>query len=96
MVQSTERYNSINNIHVIGPKGTGKTTALKKLEKDLGNAQYVDLAERGATLDRRKKFILMDNAQRFTDELSFQGIRDKIIIAAFSPGVLVNRGGHAF
>lgn len=31
-VESTERYNNINNIHVIGPKATGNTTALKKLE----------------------------------------------------------------
>lgn len=37
----------------------------------------------------------MDNAQEFTKELSFKGIRDKLVIAAFSPGALVGDGSHA-
>lgn len=42
-----------NNIHIIGPKGIGKTTALLMLAKQFGDdAQYVDLAEGETILDR--------------------------------------------
>ena len=38
----------------------------------------------------KKKILLIDNAQKVTKEMSYYGIKEKTIVAAFSPGAKVD------
>ena len=74
---------------IFGPKGTGKTCALLKLKDSLGDgAQYVDLADYSHqfSVDVDSNYLLIDNAQLFERTTEVEGLRSKIVIAAFSPG----------
>ena len=82
----------INNIQIFGPKGTGKTCALLRLEESLPDTCYIDLADYSETVDFDNKFLLIDNAQLFTADIRCQAIRSKKVIAAFSPGAKLTVG----
>ena len=84
---------NVNNIQVIGPKGIGKTWALQELAKVFEDVDYVDLSmEKPQPLQSKKKFLLIDNAQKVTSDMVYDGIREKTIVAAFSPGARVKDG----
>ena len=93
---------------VIGPKGCGKTTSLKKLHQILTDenekkAAYIDLA-----LVRKEKFenlmktlkkkrvevLMLDNVQTITDYIGVE--RFTYVIGAFSPGAMVSTSMHKF
>ena len=94
MVQDCACHKSIvNNIQVIGPKGVGKTWALRELARAFEDVQYVDLSiEMPQPLQSEKKILLIDNAQKVTQNMGYDGIREKTIVAAFSPGARVRDG----
>lgn len=86
---------SVNHkaVYILGPKGFGKTTALLELHRTRSDSLYIDLATKSkastASLPSAS-WLLLDNAQDYTEELKPLLQNYRTIIAAFSPGVRVN------
>ena len=85
-----------NNIQIFGPKGTGKTQALLWLNELLPDSRYIDLAEEKETVEFDNTVLLIDNAQLFTYDIKRASIRNKTVIAAFSPDANVTAGRKCF
>lgn len=74
-----------NCIALLGPKGFGKTSFLRKLGKCYpDNSIYIDLGIPCGEISTSMKYILLDNAHIF-DRTTHVLPPNKMIIAAFSP-----------
>lgn len=66
-----------------------------RLKESLPNTRYIDLAEGSETVDFDNHVLLIDNAQLLTNGIKCGAIREKIVIAAFSPGAKMTAGKKA-
>jgi GTPase SAR1 family protein len=89
-------------LFIMGPKGLGKTTAIRQLSSSKEGSLYIDFAKR-LPPDLNKVWLFLDNAQMYNSDVvqklnaeqySFGDIMELIaahdfIVAAFSPGANV-------
>lgn len=63
-VVSSKIVYSVNNIHIIGPKGAGKSWALVMLQKHFKNSKYIDLSIPSQDIKCETDIILLDNEKK--------------------------------
>lgn len=66
-----------------------------QLSKIFQPSHYVDLAIPDSTCQTPNKYIFIDNAQLFDRKMGYGELREKIVVAAFSPGAQLGEGMHS-